>query len=76
MNDPALVAALDVLDRCIAEFEEHYTRKINEFTAAHAESSLSEVEDIQDDPELQLITMALNDLRLLRKKVVEGKPNA
>ena len=73
MNDPALVAALD---RCIAEFEEQYTQKINEFAAAHAESSLSEVEDIQDDPELQVIAEALDDLRLLRKRVIEGKPNA
>ncbi|MGD1214320.1 MAG: hypothetical protein ABR861_04960 [Terriglobales bacterium] len=71
MSDPGLAAVLRILDRSIAELEEWRTRQIEEVAAAA--SSLSEVEDIYDDPRLQLIDQALPDLKLLRKKVEEGK---
>jgi hypothetical protein len=71
MSDPGLAAVLRILDCSIAEWEERRTRQIEE--VAGAASSLSDVEDIYDDPQLRLIDQALRDLKLLRKKVEEGK---
>ena len=70
MGDPDLVA---MLDHWIAQAEKHKDEQISELVAAHKESSLYTVEDALEDPQLQSICKILEDLTLLRQKVIDGE---
>jgi hypothetical protein len=68
MGSPDLVA---ILDHCIAEFEKYLEEQISDLVAAHAGSSLYTAEDALE--ELWSIRGWLDDLKVLRKKVVAGE---
>jgi hypothetical protein len=70
MGDPGLVA---ILDRWIAELEKYREQQITDLVASHGESSLYMPEDALDDDELRLSSVMLDDLRILRKKVIAGE---
>jgi len=70
VGDLGLVA---IVDRWIAELEKEREEQISDLVAAHGESSLYTAEDALDDPELRLSSMMLDDLRILRKKVIAGE---
>ena len=71
MGNPGLVA---ILDHCIAEFEKYLEEQISDLVAPHAGSSLYTAEDALE--ELWPIRGWLEDLRILRKKVVAGETSA
>jgi hypothetical protein len=68
VGNPRLV---DLLDHCIAEFEKYLEEQISDLVAAHAGSSLYTAEDASE--ELWSIRGWLEDLRVLRKKVIAGE---
>ncbi len=68
MGNARLVA---FLDHCIAEFEKYLEEQTSDLMAAHAGSSLYTAEDALE--ELWSIRGWLDDLRVIRKKVIAGE---
>jgi hypothetical protein len=68
MGNARLVA---FLDHCIAKFENYLEEQISDLMATHAGSSLYTTEDALE--ELWSIRGWLDDLRVLRKKVIAGE---